>query len=143
MDALVQISKDMPIFFPIHPRTKKNLESFHLMEKINGEDFELLPPLPYMKFLNLWKDASLVLTDSGGLQEETTTLGIPCFTIRENTERPITITHGTNQLCELNELQNKAESILSGTVHKGSKIELWDGKTADRIVAFLRKLRQD
>ena len=99
--------------------------------------------MSYIRFMNLVFNCRFVITDSGGIQEETTYLGIPCLTLRPNTERPITITHGTNQLCELNELQNKAELILSGTLHKGSKIELWDGKTADRIVEFLRNLRQD
>jgi len=136
MDALVQISKDMPIFFPIHPRTKNNLEAFNLMDKIDGKDFELLPPLPYMKFLRLWKDASLVLTDSGGLQEETTALGIPCFTIRENTERPVTIEEGTNTLVGTSRQGILAayEGFKNSGSKKGRVPELWDGRTATRIV---------
>ena len=139
MDAMVQISKDMPIFFPIHPRTKKNLEGFHLMDKINEEDFELLPPLPYMKFLNLWKDASLVLTDSGGLQEETTTLGIPCFTIRENTERPVILEEGTNTLVGTSKggILSAYQTFKDQGPKKGQIPELWDGKAAERIVESL------
>lgn len=142
MDALVQISRDMPIFFPIHPRTNKNLEAFNLMEKINGVNFELLPPLPYMKFLNLWKDASLVLTDSGGLQEETTALGIPCFTIRENTERPVTIDNGTNVLVGTTKqgILSEYEAFSNGISKKGRVPELWDGKAAERILQILTNL---
>ena len=106
------------------------------MEKINGEDFELLPPLPYMKFLNLWKDASLVLTDSGGLQEETTTLGIPCFTIRENTERPVTLKEGTNTLVGTSKsgILSAYQTFKDHGPKKGQIPELWDGKAAERIV---------
>ncbi len=139
MDALAQISRDMPIFFPIHPRTHKNLEAFNLTDKINGEDFELLPPLPYMKFLNLWKDASLVLTDSGGLQEETTALGIPCFTIRENTERPVTINQGTNTLVGTSRdgILSAYEEFKNKGPKKGQIPELWDGKAVNRILKIL------
>jgi len=98
LDALVRISEDMTVIFPVHPRTRKNIEEFGQLKLINDSNIELLPPMLYVDFLKLWKDASLVLTDSGGLQEETTALGIPCFTIRENTERPVTIEEGTNTL---------------------------------------------
>ncbi|GAH33639.1 unnamed protein product, partial [marine sediment metagenome] len=94
------------------------------------------------RFMNLVFNCRFVITDSGGIQEETTYLNIPCLTIRPNTERPVTISQGTNQLCEVKDLEDKAEAILSGSVPKGSKIELWDGKTADRIVEFLRNLSQ-
>ena len=139
IEALAEISKDLPIIFPTHPRTKKNLELFGLMEVINGANIKLLAPLPYIEFLKLWKDAEVVFTDSGGIQEETTALGIPCFTIRENTERPITIEEGTNTL-----VGNKKENILksytdfkNGKSKKGKVPELWDGKAAERIVNIL------
>jgi UDP-N-acetylglucosamine 2-epimerase (non-hydrolysing) len=98
VEALLRISEDMPVIFPVHPRTRKKIEDFGLLESIEVSNIEFLSPISYMSFLNLWKDASLVLTDSGGLQEETTALGVPCFTIRENTERPVTIEEGTNTL---------------------------------------------
>ena len=139
IEALAEISKDMLVIFPAHPRTKKNLESFGLLGKIKEANIQLLPPLPYMEFLKLWKDAELVLTDSGGIQEETTALGVPCFTARENTERPITIEEGTNIL-----VGNKKENILkayaefkTGNAKKGTVPDLWDGKTAKRIVDIL------
>ena len=143
-EALVQIAKKIPLIFPIHPRTLKNLEQNSLYSLLKKAKGLFLPnPMSYIRFMNLVFNCRFVITDSGGIQEETTYLGIPCLTLRPNTERPITITHGTNQLCELNELQNKAEAIISGTVPQGSKIEFWDGKTADRIVEFLRYFRQD
>lgn len=98
LKAIARISEEMPIFFPCHPRTAKSIERFKLKEWIDKTGIRLLPPLSYLPFLSLWKDATLILTDSGGIQEETTALGIPCFTIRDNTERPVTITEGTNTL---------------------------------------------
>jgi UDP-N-acetylglucosamine 2-epimerase (non-hydrolysing) len=139
MEALIKISKDMRIIFPVHPRTRKNIEQFGLLEHMNGAKIKLTQPLAYMDFLKIWKDASLVLTDSGGLQEETTALGIPCFTIRENTERPITIEEGTNIL-----VGTTKESILkayevfrNGHIKKGHVPALWDGQAARRIVDVL------
>jgi UDP-N-acetylglucosamine 2-epimerase (non-hydrolysing) len=93
--------------------------------------------------MNLVFNSLFAITDSGGLQEETTYLGIPCLTVRENTERPITITQGTNQLCELGQLKQKVKQILGGKHRKGKQIELWDGHTADRIVMELRSLNDD
>ena len=136
MEALMRISEDMPVKFPVHPRTMKTIEAFGLMESINASGIEILPPLPYMAFLRLWKDASLVLTDSGGLQEETTALGIPCFTIRENTERPVTIDEGTNILVGTTKqgILSAYEAFRNGASKKGRVPELWDGKAAERIV---------
>jgi UDP-N-acetylglucosamine 2-epimerase (non-hydrolysing) len=99
----------------------------------------LLPePLNYIRFMNLVFNCLLVITDSGGIQEETSYLGIPCLTVRENTERPITITHGTNQLCRLDELKRKTEELRMGPARMPKRIEFWDGKTTERIVEVLR-----
>ena len=106
MGTLATISESLPLIFPIHPRTRKNMESFGIEP---ADNIHLVEPLSYMAFLNLWKDGKVALTDSGGLQEETTALGIPCLTIRENTERPITITEGTNEL-----VGTSREMILDG-----------------------------
>lgn len=137
--ALREISKDMDIYFPIHPRTEKNIGKFNLNFVFEDTNIKVVPPMSYLEFLALWKDAALVLTDSGGIQEETTVLGIPCFTIRENTERPITIEEGTNIL-----VGTKGEKIIeeykkfqAGIRKKGKIPELWDGKTAERIVRIL------
>lgn len=139
IEALCQISEDMPVIFPVHPRTAKNIEKFGLTEMINDSKLRLIPPLSYMTFINLYKDASLVLTDSGGLQEETTVLGIPCFTIRENTERPVTIEEGTNTLVGISkdEILAAYELFKKDGPKKGRVPELWDGKTAERIVSIL------
>jgi UDP-N-acetylglucosamine 2-epimerase (non-hydrolysing) len=139
LQALAAISRDMPVYFPIHPRTEKNINAFGLSSVIKGQNFRTMPPQSYLDFLALWKDASLVLTDSGGLQEETTALGIPCFTIRENTERPITMEEGTNVLVGTTEkgiLAAYAE-FRAGNKKAGRIPELWDGKTAQRITSIL------
>ena len=111
-------------------------EAFGLMDCISASGIEILPPLPYMSFLKLWRDASLVLTDSGGLQEETTALGVPCFTIRENTERPVTIDEGTNILVGTRKegILSEYETFRSGTSKKGRVPKLWDGRSAERII---------
>lgn len=139
MDAIVKIAAGLPVYFPVHPRTRQQIEATGLERRLNSGRVHLLPALPYKAFLRLFKDAALVLTDSGGLQEETTALGIPCFTIRENTERPVTLEEGTNRL-----VGTSAEGILSafeefrcGKSKKGRIPELWDGKTAERIVSIL------
>lgn len=139
LSALSEISKVMNLYFPIHPRTKKNIEKFNLNSLVEDSNITTMPPMPYLEFLALWKDASLVLTDSGGIQEETTALGIPCFTVRENTERPITIEEGTNVL-----VGTTGKGILNAfngfkmRKKKECKVpELWDGKTAKRIIRHL------
>jgi UDP-N-acetylglucosamine 2-epimerase (non-hydrolysing) len=134
--ALREISSDLPLVFPVHPRTRQNLTKFGIDL---GPDITLLDSLPYMDFLNLWKDATMLLTDSGGLQEETTALGVPCITLRENTERPITIEEGTNILAGTDPaaILAAARTILAGTTKQGRRPTLWDGHAAERIVDIL------
>src|SRR4030042_2427688 len=114
------------------------MEKNGLLSAMSGSNGFYLPePLNYIRFMNLVFNSRLVITDSGGIQEETSYLGIPCLTLRENTERPITINQGTNQLCNLDNLKRKTEEILRGHVPTAKRIELWDGHTADRIVEIL------
>jgi len=136
-EALNEIAKELTIFFPVHPRTKKMMKQFQIKYSKN---IKLLPPLGFKESLFLWKDAKVVLTDSGGLQEETTALRIPCVTIRENTERPITIELGANVLAGTTK-----EGILKAYRQCFEKVKtatippLWDGKAAERIWAVLKK----
>jgi UDP-N-acetylglucosamine 2-epimerase (non-hydrolysing) len=134
--ALKEISAELPLIFPIHPRTRANLEKFGIDL---GPNITLAGPQAYMAFLNLWKDAAVVLTDSGGLQEETTALGVPCVTIRENTERPVTVDEGSNVLAGTDPVAIMAEArkVLRGEGKQGKRPHLWDGKAAERIVAIL------
>jgi len=136
--ALRTIAEDVPLVFPVHPRTRANLVKFGIDL---GDRITLLGPQGYMAFLHLWKDAALVLTDSGGLQEETTALGVPCVTLRENTERPVTVDEGSNVLAGTDPVQiiAAARTILEGKGKQGRRPQLWDGKAAERIVAVLAK----
>ncbi len=136
--ALKEIAQDLPLIFPVHPRTRANLEKFGIDL---GPRIALVGPQAYMAFLNLWKDAAVVLTDSGGLQEETTALGVPCITIRENTERPVTVDEGSNVLAGTDPARIVAEvkKVLSGNGKQGRRPHLWDGAAAERIVAVLAK----
>ena len=135
ISALNKICREFPIIFPVHPRTRKMFEQFNV--KLS-KDVHLLEPLGFKESLFLWKDAVMVMTDSGGLQEETTALGVPCLTLRENTERPVTVEIGTNTLAG-----NRKESILKrwGEIINSGKDwtvpPLWDGKAAERIVNVL------
>ena len=139
-ETLVAISKRIPLVFPVHPRTRKNIEKAGLNGNLSaGRQLLLLEPLSYRRFMNLVFNCRLAITDSGGIQEETTYLGIPCLTLRPNTERPITITRGTNQLCEIEDLLRKVERVLSAPQKTPPKIELWDGHTASRIVRSLKE----
>jgi UDP-N-acetylglucosamine 2-epimerase (non-hydrolysing) len=139
MEAIVKIAARLPVYFPVHPRTRQQIEAIGLENGLRGRRVHLLPALPYKPFLRLFKDAALVLTDSGGLQEETTALGIPCFTIRENTERPITIEEGTNRLVgtRAEGILSAFEEFMSDKSKKGRIPDLWDGKAAERIVSIL------
>ena len=136
LQSLAALSREIPILFPIHPRTRARIESAGINV---SRGIQLLDPLPYLAFLGLQQNAALVITDSGGIQEETTFLQVPCLTVRENTERPITISLGTNQLVgrDVRALARAAEEILSGNTKRGSIPPLWDGHAADRIASIL------
>ena len=137
IDALVDIANDLPIVFPLHPRTKKRIEEFGLSKKIaTAQNIILIEPQGYLPFLDLMMHAQLALTDSGGIQEETTILGVPCLTMRPNTERPITIDQGTNILvgADPNRIRSETSKIIHGHVKPQQIPELWDGHAAPRIV---------
>jgi len=147
LQSLVTLSKELPIFFPCHPRTKRKIEEFGFNHLIHMEPRDqkdqpgvfLLEPLGYLDFLCLMSMARVVFTDSGGIQEETTILGIPCITLRENTERPVTLTQGTNVLVgtDQDKIISEALKALKGPRANGRIPELWDGFTAGRIVNIL------
>jgi UDP-N-acetylglucosamine 2-epimerase (non-hydrolysing) len=141
LEALYEVSKDLPIVFPMHPRTRARLEEFGLDRTLGNEDGGVLAmePLGYLDFLHLTMNARLVLTDSGGLQEETTVLGVPCLTLRANTERPITCTEGTNQVVGNSKARilAAAHSVLDQPYPEAQAPEKWDGGAADRIVEVL------
>ncbi len=142
LDALEAIQNDIPILFPAHPRTIKRIAEFKFEERLKGaSNLRILEPLGYLEFLDLMMHAQLMLTDSGGIQEETTILGVPCLTIRQNTERPVTITEGTNTLvgADPQRIITEARRIISGQGKTGHIPELWDGRAAERIVQILRK----
>lgn len=139
VDALVDAARSLPIIFVAHPRTINGLEKFSLKDTLERNDnIKLLEPVPYVRFMSLVTDARVVITDSGGLQEETTYLRIPCLTLRENTERPITVTMGTNKLIDAQSLTENLLAALAGNWPKGKRPPLWDGKTAGRAVEFLK-----
>lgn len=140
LSALQEIQHDLPLLFPAHPRTVKQIEAFGLQDRLTAAPhLQIVEPLGYLEFLDLMMHARMVLTDSGGIQEETTILGVPCLTLRENTERPITITEGTNQLVgtDPETIVSTARSVLNGVDKTGRIPELWDGQTARRIVDVL------
>ncbi|WP_067068596.1 non-hydrolyzing UDP-N-acetylglucosamine 2-epimerase [Roseateles chitosanitabidus] len=142
MDTLGQLAARLPLLFPVHPRTRARLDAMGLRP---AAGLFLLPPLPYQPFLSLWRRAALVLTDSGGLQEETTALGIPCLTVRDNTERPVTVDLGTNLLAGTDParvlaLASQRLDALEAAPADGAPVRrppLWDGQAASRIVARL------
>jgi len=137
LQALERITADVPVIFPVHPRTRKTIAEFGLSERIEGmKGLRLIDPLGYLDFLALYSSARLVLTDSGGIQEETTALGIPCLTLRENTERPITVELGTNTIVgtDPRRIIEAAAAALNGKARPRSVPPLWDGKTAGRIL---------
>jgi UDP-N-acetylglucosamine 2-epimerase (non-hydrolysing) len=139
VDALVTTAARMPIVFPVHPRTRQRLDASGLSTRLRtATGIRLLDPLGYIDFMSAVFDCAFVITDSGGIQEETTYLGIPCLTLRDSTERPITVTHGTNRLLCAEDLAAALGQILSGDWPKGSIPEGWDGRAAEKAVASLR-----
>lgn len=140
LDEVRALAQKLTVFFPVHPRTYRQIHAAGELPWL-GIDIRIKcsPPLPYVKFMGLVKNATIVITDSGGVQEETSYLGIPCATVRENTERPITISHGTNELIKPSQIVESAQKALMGNWKKGVPIPLWDGHTAERCVAALQR----
>ena len=140
LDALEVVQRDLPLVFPAHPRTRENLERFGLAERLAGfANLRILEPLGYLDFLRLMASARVVLTDSGGIQEETTILQVPCLTLRENTERPITVEMGTNQIVgqDPERIVSAWRRVEAGPAPSGRVPPLWDGRAAQRIVEVL------
>lgn len=138
MQRLIKLSQRLPVIFPLHPRTEKNLIQYGLLPESNQyPNLKLCKPVGYFESIGLADKARFVLTDSGGLQEETTFLKVPCLTLRPNTERPITITLGTNRLTSLETMDNDINQILNGNHQPGEIPALWDGQTSERILKIL------
>ena len=139
LSVLREVSERIPLVFALHPRTRANIERFALLDLLTSDRIVLLPPQGYLEMLGLLTGARLVLSDSGGLQEETTALGVPCLTMRENTERPITVDQGTNTLVgrDPHAIRKGVDEILSGAGKTGRIPEFWDGRAAERIAADL------
>ena len=138
LDSLSRVSEELNIIFPVHPRTRTRIAEFG----VNSDRLRLLEPMPYIEFLSLQSRATVVITDSGGIQEETTYLGVPCLTLRPNTERPITVTAGTNILVgdDRERLTAELRNILEGNAKKGVTPPLWDGHSGDRISDILHRM---
>jgi UDP-N-acetylglucosamine 2-epimerase (non-hydrolysing) len=135
LESLLEVNRDLAVVFPAHPRTRKRIADFGL----DAGQLRLLDPLPYVDFLGLQARAAVVITDSGGIQEETTYLGVPCLTVRENTERPVTVSMGTNLLVgrDRERLRTELSRVLSGQAKKGKVPPLWDGRAGERIADVL------
>ncbi len=136
VSVIADISNKVPVVFPVHPRTQQKLSDAGLLSEFSGRQVALLPPVGYLEILGLMQSAQLVLTDSGGLQEETTALGVPCVTLRENTERPITVTEGTNTIVgsDPEKIMACVDDIMVTGGKTGRVPEYWDGRAAVRIV---------
>ncbi|HET8555198.1 MAG TPA: UDP-N-acetylglucosamine 2-epimerase (non-hydrolyzing) [Rhodanobacteraceae bacterium] len=140
VDQLKAMAVRLPLVFPVHPRTRKNLEAFGLWRALSETSgLTVTSPLGYVDFMNLVCSARLVVTDSGGIQEETTYLDIPCLTLRTTTERPITLTQGSNRLVEIADLDAAVGTVLAGRWPHGRRPALWDGHAAGRVVADIRR----
>jgi UDP-N-acetylglucosamine 2-epimerase (non-hydrolysing) len=140
VSQLTTAAKRLPLVFAVHPRTKKRLEEFGLYAGVvSAPGIKLTEPLGYIEFMNLVVQSCLAITDSGGVQEESTYLGIPCMTLRENTERPITVSEGSNRLVKPAELAARVDDVLAGRWPKGRRPKFWDGKTAARCVESLKR----
>jgi UDP-N-acetylglucosamine 2-epimerase (non-hydrolysing) len=142
LDTFRDIADRLPIVFPMHPRTRARIESAGLQGQLEHPGLHLLPPINYLAMLGLMRDARMVLTDSGGIQEETTALGVPCITLRNNTERPITIDEGTNVIVgqDPQRIRDAVDEVLRTGGKAGRIPEYWDGRAAERIVRVLREL---
>lgn len=140
IDTLVKVAADLPLVFAMHPRTRKNIEAHGYLERLeSAENIRVTEPMSYIRFLSLVREAKMVLTDSGGIQEETTYLGIPCLTLRDTTERPITVTQGSNRLVTPENLNEMIVKVMAGDWPTGRKPDLWDGRTAGRIAADIKR----
>jgi UDP-N-acetylglucosamine 2-epimerase (non-hydrolysing) len=139
VDKLVGISKLLPLVFPLHPRTRQRLKDFGLAARLESSAIRMTDPLSYIEFMSLIIACRFALTDSGGVQEETSYLGIPCLTLRENTERPITVTLGTNRLVKIETIEEDVRRVLAGPLRLKCAIPLWDGQASNRIVGSLRR----
>jgi UDP-N-acetylglucosamine 2-epimerase (non-hydrolysing) len=143
LDVLVEASRQLPLAFPVHPRTRRRIEEFGLAGKLREGRILDLPPLGYLDFLALTSQAAVIVTDSGGLQEESTVLGIPCLTARPNTERPITVEQGTSTLVDSDpdKLRGWLRAVLDGSYKQGRCPALWDGHAAERIAHIVAQSR--
>jgi len=140
VDKLIGIARQISLVFPVHPRTRQRLRDFGFAARLEAvAAIKLMDPLSYIEFMSLVVDCRFALTDSGGVQEETSYLGIPCLTLRENTERPITVSLGTNRLVSMSNLDAEIVRVLGGPRRTACAIPLWDGRTAERVVASLRR----
>ena len=135
LQSLLEVSQDLSVIFPAHPRTRKRIADFGL----HADQLQILDPLSYLEFLAMQSRATVVITDSGGVQEETTYLGVPCLTLRENTERPVTVSLGTNVLVgrDSDKLRSELSRVLAGQAKKGTIPPLWDGHAGERIAALV------
>ena len=141
IEAFAEIEKEMRLIFPIHPRTRKNIERMGFQDRVNTmKNLLLLDPLGYLDFLCLMSSAAVVFTDSGGVQEETTILGIQCITLRENTERPVTVAEGTNRLVKIEskDIVKNYRDVKNCNIRKYSVPEFWDGKASERLVEVIK-----